>query len=78
MHSTLVTAGAEVPYDTVAKMVNAVDSDGSGEIDFDEFLTIMQTCVTSVPEYSFKVPAPKYLLPGCRDVLRSIFCFPAS
>jgi Ca2+-binding EF-hand superfamily protein len=55
MFEALTEAGANVTMEQVVKLIDGVDDDGSGEIEFQEFSEIMETCLEAVPEYAFKV-----------------------
>jgi hypothetical protein len=56
MHEALTKVGACITLEEVEEMINMVDDDGSGEIEFAEFCAIMETCVDGEPEYTYKVP----------------------
>ena len=61
MHEALTNAGAVITMEQVEKLIADVDDDGTGEIEFEEFCEIMETCLDAVPEYIFKVrPNPPY------------------
>eukprot|EP00976_Prorocentrum_cordatum_P054351 1096442-Prorocentrum_minimum.AAC.1 len=54
MHEALTNAGAVITMEQVQKLIADVDDDGTGEIEFEEFCEIMETCLDAVPEYVFK------------------------
>jgi hypothetical protein len=78
MHEALTKAGAAITLEEVEEMINMVDDDGSGEIEFAEFCAIMETCVDGEPEYTYKVcnllPLPT---PGAAPDSARAICRPA-
>lgn len=55
LEDALLAAGVEVNHDALVGMLNAVDEDGSGEIEFDEFCQIMEKLTGAAPETEWVV-----------------------